>query len=69
MSDEWRRIKLVHIYKNKGVIQNCINYRRIKLMRHTLKSWEIIIGWRYEMNQMDLHIIFIDLEKTYYKMT
>ena len=32
MPDEWRRSTLVRIYKNKGDIQNCTNYHRIKLM-------------------------------------
>ncbi|KAH1254809.1 Craniofacial development protein 2 [Glycine max] len=34
MSEEWRRCTLVPIYKNKGDIQNCANYRGIKLMSH-----------------------------------
>ena len=37
MSDEWRKNILVPIYKNKGDIQSCTNYRRIKLMSHTIK--------------------------------
>ena len=40
MPDEWRRSILVPIYKNKGDIQSCTNYRRIKLMSHTMKLWE-----------------------------
>ena len=39
MTDEWRSI-LVPIYKNKGDIQSCTNYRGIKLMSHTMKLWE-----------------------------
>jgi hypothetical protein len=38
-SDEWRSI-LVSVYKNKGAIQSCINYRRIKLTSHTIKPRE-----------------------------
>ena len=34
MPDEWRRSILVPIYKNKGDIQSCTNYRGIKLMSH-----------------------------------
>jgi hypothetical protein len=37
MSDEWRRSILVPIFKNKGDIQSCTNYRGIKLMSHTMK--------------------------------
>jgi hypothetical protein len=37
MSDEWRRSILVPIFKNKGDIQSCTNYRGIKLMSHTIK--------------------------------
>ena len=37
MPDEWRKNILVPIYKNKGDIQSCTNYRGIKLMCHTMK--------------------------------
>jgi hypothetical protein len=46
MPDEWRRSIVVPIYKNKGDIQNCTNYRGIKLMSHTMKLWERIIEQR-----------------------
>jgi hypothetical protein len=39
MPVEWRSI-LVPIYKNKGGIQSCTNYRGIKLMSHIMKLWE-----------------------------
>jgi hypothetical protein len=45
MPDEWRSI-LVPIYKNKGDIQSCTNYRGIKLMSHTMKLWERVIDHR-----------------------
>jgi hypothetical protein len=45
MPDEWRSI-LVLIYKNKGDIQSCTNYRGIKLMSHTMKLWERVIDHR-----------------------
>ena len=44
--EEWRRSKLVPIYKNKGDIQSCTNYRGIKLMSHTMKLWERVIEQR-----------------------
>ncbi|KAL5155233.1 LINE-1 retrotransposable element ORF2 protein [Glycine soja] len=98
MPEEWRRSTLVPIYKNKGDIQNCANYRGIKLMSHIMKLWERVIERRlrketqvtenqfgfmpgrstmeaiyllrrvmeqYRMDQQDLHLIFIDLEKAY----
>jgi hypothetical protein len=37
MPDEWRRNISVPIFKNKGDIQSCTNYRGIKLMSHTMK--------------------------------
>ena len=37
---------MVPIYKNKGDIQDCGNYRGIKLMSHTMKIWERIINNR-----------------------
>ena len=46
MPDEWRRSILVPIYKNKGDIQSCNNYRGIKLMSHTMKLWERVIEHR-----------------------
>ena len=46
--DAWgvRRSILVPIYKNKGDIQSCTNYRGIKLMSHTMKLWERVIEQR-----------------------
>jgi hypothetical protein len=35
--EEWRRTILVLIFKNKGDVQSCTNYRGIKLMSHTMK--------------------------------
>ena len=43
MPEEWRRVVLIPIYKNKGDAQCCGNYRGIKLMSHTMKVWERII--------------------------
>jgi hypothetical protein len=45
MPEEWRST-LVPIFKNKGDIQNCTNYRGIKLMSHTMKLWERVIEHR-----------------------
>ena len=46
MPDEWRRSVLVPLYKGKGDIKECRNYRGIKLMSHSMKLWETIIEAR-----------------------
>ena len=46
MPEDWRKNTLVPIYKNKGDIQSCENYRGIKLMSHTMKCWEKVIERR-----------------------
>jgi hypothetical protein len=43
VSDDWRQSILVLIFKNKGDVQSCTNYRGIKLMSHTMKLWERIL--------------------------
>ncbi|GJX85065.1 hypothetical protein Tco_0335839 [Tanacetum coccineum] len=37
MPDEWRLSEVIPIYKNKGDVQACGNYRGIKLLSHTMK--------------------------------
>ena len=44
--DEWRESVLVPIYKEKGDVQECLNYRGIKLLSHTMKIWERIVDKR-----------------------
>jgi hypothetical protein len=46
MFDEWRKSILAPIFKNKGEIQSCTNYKGIKLMSHTIKLWERVIKHR-----------------------
>ena len=36
MPEEWRWSTMVPLYKNKGDIQICNNYRGIKLLSHTM---------------------------------
>ena len=43
---EWRDSVIIPIYKETGDIQDCGNYRGIKLMSHTMKIWERIIDRR-----------------------
>ena len=46
MPDECRRSTLIPIFKNKGDILECGNYRGIKLLSHTMKVWESIVDGR-----------------------
>ncbi|XP_046978673.1 craniofacial development protein 2-like [Vanessa cardui] len=43
---EWCSSSLVPIFKNKGDVQDCNNYRGIKLISHTMKVWEKVIERR-----------------------
>ena len=42
----WRKSRMVPIYKGKGDILECNNYRGIKLMCHSMKLWERLIEVR-----------------------
>ena len=55
MSDDWRKSILTLIYKNKGDIQNCANYRGIKLMSDTMKLQEIVIENRIRAETLVLN--------------
>ncbi|KAI5618310.1 hypothetical protein C0J50_22292 [Silurus asotus] len=46
MPKEWRKSVLVPIFKNKGDVQTCSNYRGIKLISHTIKLWERVVEAR-----------------------
>ena len=46
MPNEWRKSTLIPIFKGKGDVQVCANYRGIKLTSHTLKIWERVIDRR-----------------------
>ena len=46
MPNEWRKSTLIPIFKGKGDVQVCANYRGIKLTSHTLKIWEKVIDRR-----------------------
>ena len=51
MPNIWRQRTLIPIFKENGDVQSCENYRRIKLMSHTLKLFERIMdkGLRNEV--------------------
>ena len=42
----WRNSILVPIFKEKGDVQECKNYRGIKLLTHTFKIWEKVVDRR-----------------------
>jgi len=46
MPEEWRSSTVIPLYKNKCDIQDCNNYRGIKLLSHTMKLWERVIERR-----------------------
>ncbi|XP_055817839.1 uncharacterized protein LOC129886954 [Solanum dulcamara] len=46
MPEEWRSSVMIPLYKNKGDIQNCNNYRGIKLLSQTMKVWERVVEMR-----------------------
>ena len=46
MPNDWRKSRMVPIFKGKGDILECNNYRGIKLMSHTMKLWERMIEAR-----------------------
>ena len=71
----WRDSVLVPIFKEKGDIQECKNYRGIKLLTHTFKIWERVLDRRVR-ECTDIHesqfgfmpgicVTVIDLEKAY----
>ena len=40
MPEEWRDSVPIPLFTNKGEVQNCSNYRGIKLISHAMKLWE-----------------------------
>ena len=46
MPEEWRDSILIPIFKNKGDVQSCSNYRGIKLISHSMKIWERVVERR-----------------------
>ena len=40
ISFSWRLRELMRLFKRKGPIMECSNFRRIKLMSHTLKLFD-----------------------------
>ena len=46
MPEEWRDSVIVPIFKEKGDIRDCGNYRGTNMISHTMKIWERIIDRR-----------------------
>ena len=46
MPSAWRQSILIPMFKGKGDIQECKNYRGIKLISHTFKIWERVVDRR-----------------------
>ena len=46
MPSAWRHSILMPIFKGKGDIHECNNYRGIKLLSHTFKIWERVVDMR-----------------------
>ena len=46
MPSEWKRSILVPMFTREGDIQECNNYRGIKLLSNTFKLWEIVTNKR-----------------------
>jgi len=46
MPREWRASTVIPLFKNKGDIQDCNNFRGIRLLSHTMKLWERVIERR-----------------------
>ena len=49
MPNEWRSVG-VHIYKDKGDIQSCTNYRGTKLTSLIMKLWERVMEQKLKQN-------------------
>ncbi|KAM3235512.1 hypothetical protein P3L10_015549 [Capsicum annuum] len=46
MPEAWRWSTMIPLYKNKGDIQSCNNYRGIKLLSYSMKIWERVVEVR-----------------------
>ena len=44
--DKWRNSETIPLYKGKGDIMDCSNYRELKMLSHTMKLWEKMIARR-----------------------
>ena len=42
MPGEWRDGILTQIFKNKGDVHSCSNYRGVHMISHTMKLWRVV---------------------------
>ena len=56
MPSAWRHSILIPIFKGKGDIQECNNYRGIKLLSHTSKIWERVVDRRIRRIYMKVRV-------------
>ncbi|CAH9068624.1 unnamed protein product [Cuscuta europaea] len=61
MPTSWRKSTLISLFKNKGDVQECVNYRRIKLISHTIKLWERVIQQRLRRTRIIFFPCFLSL--------
>lgn len=47
--DEWRERVLVPIFKEKGDVQECENFREIKFLSGTMQIWERVLDERLKL--------------------
>ena len=65
MPDEWTRSVIVPIFKNKGDILDCKQYRGIKLLEHSLKVLEAVLDERVrKMTEVDPRLFGLMLGKS-----
>ncbi|XP_075098959.1 uncharacterized protein LOC142175859 [Nicotiana tabacum] len=62
MPDEWRWSTMIPLFKNKCDIQNCNNYRGIKLLSHTIKVWEMMVEGRKAYDKVLREVLWRCLE-------
>ena len=58
MPEDWRDSGIVPMFKEKGDIQECGNYRGIKMISHTMKIWGRITDRRLRPGRGTIDAIF-----------
>ncbi|KAI5608703.1 hypothetical protein C0J50_9541 [Silurus asotus] len=63
MPEEFSRSVLLPIFKHKGDVQTCSNYRGIKLISHTKKLWERVVEARGQCDGSEVLSVEKSLER------